>query len=600
MANRYAVDDANDTNGARTNPNPNLMNIVQPAAFAEVEDAPPDQRELDLRQLEHQVPDTTRGRIEWAYAYSNEDVVRALSLVRMSCILTDRDAMIGFIMAQHVDAQRIEAEASYDLYYADVTEAVIEMVRVINVRGNKVQLGARGVQALRLRTVCRLGTLYRARYDIAPGQSVLIIDTMARDAVSSLQPVEDALGRRMGLSDRSFAHIISNGETVESRSEADAQSEEDEEYEEPEEAEEAEEEGDDEEALGSTMWPFTSTDGAHWRHTRAGGWVSDRHGAVLSGVTPTRPPPPMSVADRLRRRFALAADDAPASADADDAANYEFQWARLPRFMPRLALNDVHAAQPRLWADRNVAQPAPRLLVVPSASLVEEEHAAEMESWAVNQRARDSELNQQRIRFAHNWRDGPVVVRNHIRTLLTQTLQAHTDRERLLGYRFELDRTWSEVLRTVRSWDTPQDFQETIGEEEANGGRQFYADDPIESVSEWSSGSESDTDLMPVRLTSASSSDNESVASEDAGSHVTRRVTRLGHGEGTTGQPSGRSRAATFHREQIKNHLRSVQERVDAEVGRATEGDTFSEGGYLGIMNSIKRIWEAVDHAFIE
>ena len=599
MANRYVEDDTNDANGARTNPNPNMMNIVQPAAFAEVADAPPDQRELDLRQLEHQVPDATRGRVARAYAYSNEDVVRALSLVRMSCILTDRDAMIEFIMAQHVDAQRIEAEASYDLHYADVTEAVIEMVRLINVRGNKVQLGARGVQLLRLRTVCRLGTLYRARYHIAPGQSVLIIDTMARDAVSSLQPVEDAHDRRMGLSDRSFAHIISDGETVEwvtmeSRSEVDARhAEVDARRAEAEEAEEAEEEGDDEEALGSTMWPFTSTDGAHWRHTRAGGWVSDRHGAVLSGVTPTRPRGATSVADRLRRRFALAADDAPdapdapASADPDDAANYEFEWAQLPRFH-RFALNDVHAAQP-----------APRLLVVPSASLVEEQRAAEMESWAVNQRARDSELNQQRLRFAHNWRDGPVVVRNHIRTLLTQTLQAHTDHERLLGYRFELNHTWSEVLRAVRSWDAPHDVQEAMGEEDTNGGRQFYADDPIESVSEWSSESDSDTDLMPVRLASASSSDSESVASGDAGGRVAPRATRLGNGAGTTGQPSGRSRAATFHREQIKNHLRSVQERVDAEVGRATEGDTFSEGGYLGIMNSIKRIWEAVDHAFV-
>ena len=141
----------------------------------------------------------------------------------------------------------------------------------------------------------------------------------------------------------------------------------------------------------------------------------------------------------------------------NDATNYELEWAQLRR-MPRFAPNDVHAAQP-----------APRLLVVPSASLAEEEHAAEMHTLVVNQRARDSELNQQRLRFAHNWRDGPVVVRNRIRTLLTQTLQAHRDRERLLGYRFALDRTWSEVLRTVRSWDAPHDLQETMGEEDTNG-----------------------------------------------------------------------------------------------------------------------------------
>ena len=140
----------------------------------------------------------------------------------------------------------------------------------------------------------------------------------------------------------------------------------------------------------------------------------------------------------------------------NDEANYGFEWAQLPR-MPRFALDDVHAAQP-----------APRLLVVPSASLAEEEHVAEMHTLVVNQRARDSELNQQRLRFAHNWRDGPVVVRNRIRTLLTQTLQAHRDCECLLGYRFELDRTWSEVLQTVRSWDAPHDLQETMGKGATN------------------------------------------------------------------------------------------------------------------------------------
>ena len=42
-----------------------------------------------------------------------------------------------------------------------------------------------------------------------------------------------------------------------------------------------------------------------------------------------------------------------------------------------------------------------------------------------------------------------------------------------------------------------------------------------------------------------------------------------------------------------------MQERVDAEMVGAAQGEVFSEGAYLDIMNAIKQIWEAVDMAFV-
>jgi hypothetical protein len=56
--------------------------------------------------------------------------------------------------------------------------------------------------------------------------------------------------------------------------------------------------------------------------------------------------------------------------------------------------------------------------------------------------------------------------------------------------------------------------------------------------------------------------------------------------------------SAPFQRH-IKDQLRLVQERVDAEVSSAAQGAVFSEGAYLEIMNAVKKIWETVDQAFV-
>jgi hypothetical protein len=145
----------------------------------------------------------------------------------------------------------------------------------------------------------------------------------------------------------------------------------------------------------------------------------------------------------------------------------------------------------------------------------------------------------------------------------------------------------------------------------ANGGRSFYRedeDDPIEDASE----TESDLGSpIPVRLASASSSGSEDeahaaefrtpsaarqreivMASRGGWPHAAR-VTRMGRAIHPAPLPS-----PPFH-ERIKQSLRVVQERVDAEMASAALGEVFSEGAYLDIMNSIKGIWEAVDMAFV-
>ena len=58
-------------------------------------------------------------------------------------------------------------------------------------------------------------------------------------------------------------------------------------------------------------------------------------------------------------------------------------------------------------------------------------------------------------------------------------------------------------------------------------------------------------------------------------------------------------RPAPRYQQRIKDHLRVVQERLDAEIVSASRGEVLSEGAYLDIMNAIKHIWETVDLAFV-
>jgi hypothetical protein len=255
-------------------------------------------------------------------------------------------------------------------------------------------------------------------------------------------------------------------------------------------------------------------------------------------------------------------------------------------------------------------------------------------AWSSAQRARDQELQQLRRRLAEteHWPEGQVFIRNRLRTLLTETLVAHAEREQILGRQVDLEPPWAVVLQTVRRWDgrgtSEADVREVLDDAArlrrqalgaagvvpaapANGGRLFYRedeDDPIEDASE----TESDLGSpIPVRLASASSSGSEDeahaaafrtpsaarrreifMASRSGWPHAAR-VTRTGRAIHPAPLPS-----PPFH-ERIKQSLRVVQERVDAEMASAALGEVFSEGAYLDIMNSIKGIWEAVDMAFV-
>ena len=618
-----------------------LVHAYGEAAAEEEEEEPPDARELDLWLLESQVPGCTRERAERAYAQSNEDVSRALPLARMGTLLSDRDAMIAFLREQHHEATLEEAEVSYEFMDGDVIEAAAHMVRGIRWRTNEPQLSARRMHTVRLRTVFHLALLYRERYRMDPDEDTLPAgravraftataeEALRRETERALQPrnpveaenvpppapdreaaeEEPSVEQRAALDFTAarFA-MVRPSSAARLRQPAPA----------PAAAPDAVAELNDtlatdavaarerllaalQRANGPPERPadFTGLGGTPWRYTRERGWTrvseEERADVVLAAAT------------ERERRFEQ--NQVRTSWGAPTVGELRRQFEERAA---RAAREDVDSS-PRAHRPEAFAREFP------------------LSAWNNAQSARDQELQQLRRRLAEteHWPEGQVFVRNRLRTLLTETLVAHAEREHILERQVALQPPWIVVLQTVRRWDgrgtSETDVREVLDDAArlrqqalgaavepapVNGGRSFYRedeDDPIEDASE----TESDTSPVPVRLASASSSDvedearvvafrppsaarrREIVMASRSGWANAARVTRMGRAVHPAPLP------APPYQKRIKDQLRVVQERVDAEMASASQGAVFSEGAYLDVMNAVKTIWETVDQAFV-
>lgn len=233
------------------------------------------------------------------------------------------------------------------------------------------------------------------------------------------------------------------------------------------------------------------------------------------------------------------------------------------------------------------------------------EHTDTLEAWVVAQQARDNELLHQRERLNSDWRNGPVHVRNRIRFLLHESLVAHAEREAIIGRPVSLHEPWTDVLTAVRSWDglptTAYHVRRAIDQQDTRPlvGRQYYLDEVFETAS----GTEPES-LPPPQARLASESSPSSSEDEVWVDEADTRSRARGGGYGvsatrrTRGFNAGQCRATVLH-DAIKEHLRAVQEKLDAELAAAAQGTVFSEGSYVSIMESIKKAWEAVDAAHV-
>ena len=118
----------------------------------------------------------------------------------------------------------------------------------------------------------------------------------------------------------------------------------------------------------------------------------------------------------------------------------------------------------------------------------------------------------------------------------------------------------------------------------ANGGRLFYSeDDPIEV-----------SDVETVSDAEFEAPEHEAVDGARTDRDALLRTSRSGWAPAA--HMAARSlRPAPRYQQRIKDQLRVVQERLDAEI----VGASLSEGAYLDIMNAVKTIWETVDLAFV-
>ena len=603
----------------------------------EEEEEPPDARELDLWLLESQVPGCTRERAERAYEQSNEDVSRALPLARMGTLLADRDAMIVFLREQHHQATLEDAEVSYEFMDGDVIEAAAHMVRGIRWRANESALSARRMHTVRLRTVFHLALLYRERYRMEPDEDTLPAGTAVRAFTATAEEaVRQGLVRARPAPDREGAE---EEPSVEQRAALDFTAARFAMFR-PSSAATLRPSS----AAAPAPAPAAAPDAvAELNETLATDAVATRERLLAAlqraNGPPERPPEfhgPTGTPWRYTRERGWTRVSDEERADVVLAASAERE-RRFQQHQVRTSWGAPTVGELRQQFEERVARAAREDANLPLGRALRPEAFARefpLVAWSSAQRARDQELQQLRRRLAEteHWPEGQVFIRNRLRTLLTETLVAHAEREQILGRQVDLEPPWAVVLQTVRRWDgrgtSEADVREVLDDAArlrrqalgaagvvpaapANGGRLFYRedeDDPIEDASE----TESDLGSpIPVRLASASSSGSEDeahaaefrtpsaarqreivMASRGGWPHAAR-VTRMGRAIHPAPLPS-----PPFH-ERIKQSLRVVQERVDAEMASAALGEVFSEGAYLDIMNSIKGIWEAVDMAFV-
>ncbi len=293
--------------------------------------------------------------------------------------------------------------------------------------------------------------------------------------------------------------------------------------------------------------PFRTADGRRWTHTRERGWVRSDHVEELA-EPPTH--------------------------------------------------REAHEEEPSVEA-RRVLTPREEMNRV-----LDEEARQIAEEAGIAQGRRNLEMMQLRREYTEEWpatAAGRLRLRNRIRQLLRETVDAHVLRQQREGYDIEFDPVWQAAHRAVCEWDgLPSNFAVTRlsdmiarwNGDQASAGRAFYTDDSNEA-SEQEGG-----DMPPALQAYSESSSSES--EPEAGADVEVRVGRMTRARRSLVFPANRpGRLLSQHQTQVRQQLRVLQECLDAEMAVASDGTAFSEGSYLSMMNAVKAIWQTIDEAFV-
>lgn len=298
--------------------------------------------------------------------------------------------------------------------------------------------------------------------------------------------------------------------------------------------------------------PFRTADGRRWSHTRGRGWV---------------------------RSAAFDAQLAPAEEPSARQAHEEEPGVEERRVLtPREEFNRV----------------------------MDEEARQIAEQARIAQERRDLEMVQLRGQYTEQWpvtASGRLRLRNRIRQLLRETVDAHVLRQQREGYDIEFDPVWEAAHRAVCEWDglpsNPavirlSDMMTRSPEEAGSVRRAFYAEDPTEEPD-----TDEDEDEMPPALQAHSESSSSQSEPED-GADEEVRVRRLARARRSLVFPTNHTGLMLSQQQiRIRQQLRVLQECLDAEIATAADGTAFSEGAYLSMINAVKTIWETVDNTFV-
>ena len=297
--------------------------------------------------------------------------------------------------------------------------------------------------------------------------------------------------------------------------------------------------------------PFRTADGRRWTHTRERGWV---------------------------RSVSFNAELAPAEEAPEREAHEEE-----PSVQARDALQTLVDAGANILSPREQNTTIAQL----NAALAEEARRIAEEA-RIAQARRDLEMVQMRREYTEEWpvtASGRLRLRNRIRQLLHETVDAHVLRQQREGYEVQLDPVWQAAHRAVSEWDGLQ----------SNAAVTRLSD----MIYRWNQQEESEQeeeDEMPPALRAYSDSSSSQSEPED-GADVEVRMGRLTRARRslvfTTNRPG---RMLSQHQTFVRQQLRVLQECLDTEMANGT---AFSEGSYLRMMNATKAIWQTMDNAFV-
>jgi len=317
--------------------------------------------------------------------------------------------------------------------------------------------------------------------------------------------------------------------------------------------------------------PFSAVDGRLWTHTRERGWV---------------------------RSLPLSEN-----AELDSVAEPPEREAYEEEASVETAALLLHPEPPGARAEARHREWVEQIF-----HAVDEEARQRAEDERAAQRRRDREMMQLRREYTEEWpatAASRLRLRNRIRQMLRETLQANVIRGQREGHAIQIDPVWEAAHRAVCEWDgLPSnsamirlgDVMTLWPDQHANsiGGRAFYTEDPIEE-----SEQDEDEDELPPALEAHSESSSSQSEDEDA-ADVQVRMGRMGRARRSLVFPANHTgRMLSQQQTHIQQQLRVLQECLDAEIATAADGTAFSEGAYLSMMNAVKAIWETVNNEFV-